>query len=183
MDEFTLLGVGYSSSRGLRTHINAYVEFCTIYSLYIFNSSVLQIRRFVGHLSKSLQSPDSMKCYVSGVRNLFLLIGREPPDISDYIYGLTMKGITRFKGHMVKRALPVTPELLVHVFAQVDFTDNRQLVAWVALLVGFYTFFRKSNLVPQLAVKFNPAHQLCRHNIYKCDFFYIIRVYWNIYWV
>ena len=178
MNEFVLLGVGPSSSRGLRTHINAYVTFCTLFSLFLFDSSVRQLQRFVTHLSKTMQSPDSIKCYVSGVRNFFLLMGRDPPDISDYIYGLTLKGIIRFKGHVVKRALPVTPELLAHIFAHVDFNDTKQMVAWVALLVGFYTFFRKSNLVPESSTKFNPAHQLCRHNVYKCQFIYIIRVYW-----
>ena len=174
----TLKGLGDGTSHGLKTHVNTYVTFCTMFGLYLFTNTVDHFRRFVSHLTKTHSSIDSIKNYVSGAKNLFMIMGFQPPHIAGYIYNLTVKGITRVKDHVVKRALPVTPELLADLFPHVDLTDTKQVVVWVALLVGFYSFFRKSNLVPDSAVKYDNKKQLGRANIYRWSFMYVLKVYW-----
>ena len=166
------------SVKAFKTHINAYVKFCQKYKLLMFNSSVMQLRRYALELTDTHDSVDSIKNYVGGVRKLFALMNFPEPDIGDYVYGLTIKGITRDKGHVVRRAHPVTPDLLVSMYGKVNTQDIRHIVAWVAVLLGFYAFFRKSNLVPESAVRFDGDKQLSRKNFYKWEGMYFIRVFW-----
>ena len=59
--------------------------------------------------------------------------------------------------------LPITPDILLWLHPQ--FTARSDSGFWAAMLIGFYTFFRKSNLVPKSEKDFDPAKNLCRHNI------------------
>ena len=133
----------------------------------MFDPSVRHLQRYVTHLEATHSSVDSMKNYVSGVVKLYNVMGFEPPDTQHYNYALTLKGITRFKDHVVKRAQPVYPDMLAEMQQFVDTKDIDQVVAWVSLLLGFYCFFRKSNLVPDTTATFDPFKQLCRGNLFK----------------
>ena len=137
----TSRGIADSSAKGLKTHINKYVDFCQEYDLYLFSPEVLQFRRYLQHLTKTHNSPDSMRNYISGAKSLYLIMGHQPPEISDYLYRLTLRGITRDKGHTPKQAQPVTPQMLVELYHWVDLQEPVQLVSWTATLVGFYMFF------------------------------------------
>ena len=46
-----------------------------------------------------------------------------------------------------------------------DLTKRVDLVFWGILVVGFFTFFRKSNLIPDTAYKFNPVRHLSRQAV------------------
>ena len=160
----TAQGWAKGSGKGLKTHIQKYVEFCKLYKLYLFNCDGLQIRRYLEHLTETHSSIDSMKNYISGVRTLLELMGYKPPPWTDYLYRLTVRGITREKGHVVKQAAPLTPFILVEISKLLNPKDVRQLVAWNVTLLGFYTFLRKMNLMPDTKTSFDARVQLSRGN-------------------
>ena len=47
----------------------------------------------------------------------------------------------------------------------VNYKDQVEMVAWTALLVGFYLFLRKSNLVPDTMTMFDIGQPFCRGDI------------------
>ena len=167
-------GIANTSTKSLRTHINAYVNFCLKYDLYMFDNSSLQMRRYLLHLSETHKSVDSMKNYISGVKKLFLVNGKGTPDTSDYLYKLTVSGLLHIKAHVVKRAEPITPQLLTQLYAHVDLGSIKEVVAWVATVVNFYTLFRKSNYLPDSAKKFIPTQHLKRSNLTKVGGMYMV---------
>ena len=67
--------------------------------------------------------------------------------------------------HEVKQASPVTPHILIRLAKVVKFSDDTELVAWVGLLLGFYMFLRKSNLVPDTKEEFDGDQQFRRADI------------------
>ena len=146
--QHTLHGLAVTTTRNLKTHINTYVQFCSKYQLLMFPADALQMQRYLTHLSEMHKSVDSMKNYMCGVCTLHLLLGFEPPPYDDYLYQLTVKGLRCDKGHAIRQATGMRPELLVACSLYVDPMDGWQLAAWVVLLIGFYVMVRKSNLVP-----------------------------------
>ena len=64
--------------------------------------------------------------------------------------------------HAIKQAVPITPELLLKMGKVVNYLDQVEMVAWVGVLLGFYMFLRKSNLVPDTMESFEPEHQFRR---------------------
>ena len=175
----TLNGLAASTTKNLKTHILTYVRFCTLFNFPLFPATVLQIRRYLQYLSDQHESVESSKAYVGGVKSLHLLLNITPPNLDDYVYQLTVQGIRREKGHMTKQAAPMTPELLTHIYELVDFTDPRQVSSYIALVIGFLTLFRKSNLVADSDVKFDPVKTLSRGNFIRLKDCYLCRVYWS----
>ena len=175
----TVNGIAPSSQGNFRTHVTAYVKFCLFYGLDLFPADVLQERRYIQYLSEYHKSVDSSKNYVSGMRSLHEMFEFTPPPADNYLYKLTVKGIRREKGHVVRQACAMTPDVLVAMSAVVDVSQGDQLAAWVAILCGFYLLFRKSNLVPDTCTGFNPCHQMARQNLVRLKDCYIARVYWS----
>ena len=178
MAAHTLHGITGASAKGFKTHVNAYVRYITIHDLSMFDSRVCHFQCYAAHLEDTHNSVDSIKNYVHGAVKLYTIMGFKVPDVTDYMYSLTIKGITRFKDHVVKRAQPLYPDMLASMQGFVNLTDLQQVVAWVAILLGFFMFFRKSNLVPDSTTKFNPLKQLCRGNLFKWGNMYFARVFW-----
>ena len=59
----------------------------------------------------------------------------------------SLKGIQRLKGHCVKQAAPITPELLFKIYQVLDMADTNDVVYWCLFLFAFFLLARKSNLV------------------------------------
>ena len=178
MTACTLHGLAQNTLRNLKTHINTYVQFCMVYKLSPFPVDTLQMHRDLQYLSYQYQSIDSSMNYTSGVRTLHLLMGFEPPNPQDYLYQLTAKGVRCDKGHVVKQACPVTPELLASMLELVNVCDSKQLACWVAILLGFYSLFHKSNLVLVSGVKYNPTKQLSSASFTRYADCYVASMYW-----
>ena len=102
---------------------------------------------------------------MSGIRTCLALLGLPIPDVNDRQMKMFTTGLKRVMPHAVKQAEPVTPEILLRISKVVNYRDQVELVVWTALLLGFYMFLRKSNLIPDTMETFNKAEQFCRSDI------------------
>ena len=75
---------------------------------------------------------------------------------------LILRGLRRILGDAPVQKLPMTSDILLQIHPQL--TARSDSGFWAAMLIGFYTFFRKSNLVPKTAKDFDPAKTLCRND-------------------
>ena len=78
---------------------------------------------------------------------------------------MTLRGLNKILARPVKRAQPLTPEILLDILSYLDLTKHADLVFWAILLVGFFAMLRKSNLIPDKVQSFNPNKQLTRGHI------------------
>ena len=67
--------------------------------------------------------------------------------------------------HLPHRKAPLTPAILLQFYHHLNVRDSAHLAVWCALLVGFFSFFRTANLVPQSFDKFSSHHTLSRGSI------------------
>ena len=151
-----------STKKNLMCQLRAYQKFCDKYLLRYFPCDNQQICRFGQHLSKTMVSPESIGNYQSAVRTFHALLGLPIPDADEKQMKMFAQGIRRLMDHEVKQAEPITPEILLKISNVVKYTDHVEMVAWVATLIGFTMFLRKSNLVPDSMETFNPAMQFRR---------------------
>jgi integrase len=75
-------------------------------------------------------------------------LGLANPLKDNYLLTMVKRGVARMKGVPPKQKDPMTVELLLALYNQVDFADNAEVAFWCALIVGFYGFLRKSSLLP-----------------------------------
>ena len=144
-----------STRKNLQSILTAYEKFCDRYLIEYFPCDNTQLCRFGQHLSRTFQSPDAVGNYLSGVRTCLALLGLEVPDVNDKQIKMFTAGLKRVMAHAIKQAEPITPELLLKMSRVVNYTDQVEMVSWVGMLLGFYMFLRKSNLVPDTMDTFN----------------------------
>ena len=68
---------------------------------------------FTQLLSRSFESTQSIKNYVSGVKSMHYLLGYSVDHINDVLINLGLKGIARLNTHSIKQAEPITPDILL----------------------------------------------------------------------
>ena len=158
------LAVKDSTKKGYLTHLTAYIEFCDRFSFNYFPCDNLQLCRFGQYLVKyrGLKSADSVGNYMSGIRTCIAMLGLAIPDPLEKQMQLFTQGLKTLMPHETKQMKPITPEMLIKIYDIVDFTNLTDMVAWVATLVGFTLFLRRSNLVPEAMTRFDADKQFCR---------------------
>lgn len=145
----------------------------------MFPATSWQMVRYARYIANTVTSYETVMNYLSGVRRLHELGGYPVPDAQDSNLRHLMRAIRLELAHPVKQAEPVTPELLRQIYDHVDLRDTQDLVCYTALLVGFYLFLRKSNLVPEGVKEFNPRKQLTRADAQVGQNVVLIIVKWS----
>ena len=153
-----------STKRNLLTQLTAYQRFCDKYNLTYFPADNKQICRFGQYLARTFRSPDAVGNYQSAIRTFSALLGLPIPSPQEKEMQMFSRGLKRIMDHEVKQAAPITPEILLRMSRVVNYTSQTDMVAWVATLIGFTMFLRKSNLVPDTMTEFDPNMQFRRQD-------------------
>lgn len=90
---------------------------------------------------------------------------------------LIVRGLRRILGDAQEEKLPITPEIPLRIRSEL--MVDRDSGFWAAMLIGFYSFFRKSNLVPKYAKDYDPSTTLSREDIIVRPWGLVIRVQWS----
>ena len=156
-----------STKKNLLSQLTAYQEFCDLYFVKYFPADNNQICRFGQHLAHTFSSPEALGNYQSAVRTFMALLGYPISDPQEKEMRMFTQGLKRTMDHEVKQAAPITPEILLKMSKVVDYTSHTEMVAWVATLIGFTMFLRKSNLVPDTMTTFDPKMQFRRMDFHS----------------
>ena len=92
----------------------------------------------------------------SALKHAHQLAGYELTWSSDYRFQLLLRGAKRFLGQAVSRKSAITPSILHAASALFNFSIPLHATMWALFLVAFFTFLRKSNLVPDNPRQISP---------------------------
>jgi len=118
---------------------------------------------YVGSLSQRLQY-SSLKQYLNVVRILHEEAGLPNPVGQSWFLSSLLRGVKRCNGDPCKPKLPITATILCGIFQTLDFSKPGDIVFWSACLVAFFSFLRKSHLVPTSSHNV-PPHVLTRASV------------------
>ena len=90
---------------------------------------------------------------------------------------LLMRGIKRLNGQKVSQKLPITPAVLYKLQRQLNLSCSLDATFWAACLVAFFSFFRKTNLLPPTTAAFDPQRHLrnCDVRLYPWGIILVVR--------
>ena len=145
-----------------RSQWHSSLWFCTTYHLVPVSTEVQTIIRFIIHLSYYCKYSTVIK-YLSAINVLHRHFDFNVTFQEVFSIKPVLRGLRRILGDAPVQKLPITPDILLRLHPQ--FTAWSDSGFWAAMLIGFDTFFRKSNLVPKSEKAFDPAKNLCRHDI------------------
>lgn len=171
-------GPAPGSWNNLLTHSRKFQRFCNLLNIAPFPISEQNFCRYMAYLTFSLTSSDSVLNYISGVKKLHAYAKIPMPVFSKYVDAV-FSGVKRLLAHQIKQAEPVTPHILRQMSALVDLQDEKQVVCFTALVVGFYLFLRSSNLTCKTQTSFDPHKNLCRQDIRLASDIALIEIKWT----
>lgn len=178
-DALVMDGYRPGTRKNLSTQAQAYYQFCDKYKLSPFPASAQQLLRFVTflYLSKKLK-PDTICNYVAGVRTLHELMEITPPTHT-YLMKTVVKGMKARNCRPRKQAAPIDPEIFKRILPWVNFKEDLQLVAWVALLMGFHLLLRASNITAVSRHRFDPSVNLTRSDFRLKNDIMLVYIKWT----
>ena len=166
-----------STSKTYSTYLSSYYNFCHLFNINPVPVTQQDLARYVAHLSYRLKY-SSIINYLTVVRLIHLEAGHDNP-LSTYYIGTLQKGVRRLLGDARCPKLPITPDILLGIRSLIPFTSTFHVAFWAACLVAFYSFFRKSNLLPQSMGSFSPHKNLSKNNIAFPTEGAVLSVHWS----
>ena len=125
-----------------------YIKFCTLVRCPPVPADLKTMCRYVVYLMDTLKYV-SIQNYVSAVLSLNLYYGHDIRWIrSEFEFCMTMSGVRRTLGDPEPHRPTLTIQQLLLMSSHVDLQDPNQVCMWAAIVTGFRTLLRKSNLVP-----------------------------------
>jgi hypothetical protein len=166
-----------STKKTYSSHFSMYKKFCLAQGISLVPITQRDLARYIAYLSYRLKF-SSIQNYLSVVRLLHLESGYSNP-ISTYYITSTQKGLKRVLGDARGQKLPITPSILLSIRQLLSFTNPLHVSFWAVCLVAFFSFFRKSNLLPENSALFNPQQHLSVPNISFTNQGALISVSWS----
>ena len=145
-----------STQQNIAAHIRSYQTFCELRALQPFPISVESISLYVAYLVAQKRAYGTVLNHISSLKHAHQFAGYQLTWSSDYHFQLLLRGVKRFLGQAVSRKSAMTPSILHAAFALFDFSIPLHAAMWALLLVAFFTFLRKSNLVPDNRRQISP---------------------------
>ena len=132
----------------MKSHVSVYTKFCRSVSCPPFPIQIPFLIRYVAYLTLSGRTYGTIINHLSSLKHFNQLLGFGKVWDSHYRFQLVLRGAKRYLGVAPTRKHPITPELLLQVYPLFTLDTPLHAAMWALFLVAFFTFLRKSNLVP-----------------------------------
>ena len=113
----------------------------------------------------------SMTVSFGTLKNIFSSIkflhkaNNQPYPEDDWQLESTLKALKRELSGAPQQTLPITPDILLKMYAFVDPTKPKDLACWSCFLTSFYCMLRKASAVPKSLQAFDVTRELSRNKI------------------
>ena len=167
-----------NTKRNYKSVTGIFERYCEFHGQIPYPVSEWQLIRFARYLGNGVTSFNTIKNYLTIIKRVHEICGYPfPKDIE--MLRLQLKALKFELAGPVKKAVPVTPQLLLDLYQYVDVNDDVEIVAYVGLLIGFCLFLRKSNLVPDTKNGFILNEQLAWQDLWYFGNILMVSVKWS----
>ena len=166
------------TNKNLMVQYRAFLLFCLYYNLPHLPTNADTVALYVQFLKRTFVSMTSVKNYINRAKTLHLTLGLPFPE-ADYSFRLLIKGLTRLHPHEEKRALPITPVILLKLYDVMDLTQPLHASLWCCFLTAFFLFARKSTMLPPTPATFSIRKHLTRGNFSRSEEGLLVLVKWS----
>ena len=166
------------TAKNHRSCWRSYALFCLHFGLHPFPASTDTLCLFAQFLSRSM-TIRSISNNLSAVKKLHQLGGHSIASFDSITLTDTVNGLRRLIGKPPSRKLPITPGILSKLRSIFTLHKPKHAALWASFLIAFFTFSRKSNIVPPSTADFDPTKHLCRRDIQVHDDHLVVNFHWS----
>ena len=159
-------GLAHGTWANKVSHLKAYIYFTTYFGVQDFPISLGVLLRFIALLARGDQAYRSVSNILGSLKYFTALL--DPPSVEVFenvLVKSSLKGTQAQLSRPVRQKLPISIEHLLKFHIKLDFSNEKHLAGWCAMLLAFFGCFRLSNLVPISFSKFDPLKHLKRDDI------------------
>ncbi len=158
-----------TSKKCYKTHLQRYLSFCNSIGVPPVPASSVTLAQYAVFLARSLK-PQSVQQYLNVIRLLHLENKLPNPLQDNWFLKSTLTGIARLRSSPTVRKSPITPHILLKIHKLLDSSNTFDSMFWAAAVLMFCGLLRKSNLFPDVSLKFDPSKQFIRGDlVFKSD--------------
>lgn len=168
-------GLSKGTWRNKCTQFQKYINFCNDFNINKKFPKQYDLMMYLAYLSKSLKSPSAVYNYFSGAKTYVLLMRGKAKVFNSYSIGLVKKGVSNLKNVPVMRAFPLKVKHIIRIYKYFKSLGSSAQVLNVALLIGYFTLLRQSNLFFSES-PCDPGHYLTGDDIRLNERFLRVRV-------
>ena len=145
--EVYFAGLTQGTWKNKAAQAKTYLQFARANEVPILAPTQYDVMAYIIHLKDTLASPGAIMNYISGAKTLVTLLGGDPSKFSTYQILLMKRGVQRLSVHVIVPVPPITIEELHAVVSHISRTTEHSAPVIAALLIGFATLLRQSNLL------------------------------------
>ena len=149
----------------LQCHVTAYCQFCSKYSLNLLPLTPVTVIPFLQQCSESIMCYNTVANVFSSLKTWSKIKGHLHSELFLFNVRLFMCGLKRIMATQVTQMLPIIPSMLLHLYHLIDFNNSFHVCMWAVMLFLFFSFFRKSNVLPMYALQFDASKQVTHKDI------------------
>lgn len=142
-----------------------YLKFALMYKVPYLSPTITQCCMFAQHLANIHAAPTSIKNYLSGAKSWIVDHGGAPDAFFSDQLGRLVKSFTKKSTHVPSRAAPLGPHHIKTICDFLDSTNHAPLGAKPAILIGYSSFLRASNLLSPTMLEWGGPHTLLAMDI------------------
>lgn len=169
VQDFAELAYEPSTTRARNSAVLAFARFCILSKRPLAPTTVETFCEYATYLANSGVKVGSIRTYLSAIRTWFKLNDVADPTIDSFLLKTVLKGIKKAQAYLPNSKNPLTPVELLKIRVGLDWSSSRDRTLWAALVIGFWSFLRGSNLVPRSAAKFHADRHLSAENMKISD--------------
>ena len=125
-----------------------YLRFMLKHNFPHLNPSIIHLLLYTQFLANSFKAVATVKNYISGSKSFLTQQGASTDILSSPLLTNLFKGLYRLSDHIPDQAPPLLTSDVKCVCDLLAALDDHARIARVAILIGFATFLRQSNLLP-----------------------------------
>ncbi len=145
--------------------VKTYLQFCSTYKRSPHNPSLDTITAYLEYLCQKLASPKSVVNYWATVKLIHARLSFPFDNVDKIEVHLLLRAASLTKRHVSTQKLPFTKQQLLNLAKILDAQGSKGLVVKSAILLGFFGFFRASNLCSENTAQFDPTRHFTRGDI------------------
>ena len=152
-----------STKKTYRSQRDCFLRFCSHFNYSPVPASTQTISRYAVFLGRTLTYA-SISNYLNVIRIMHLESGLANPLLDNWYLHTVMRGLKHDRNRPPRQKLPITLSILQSISAHIDLSSLFFKAFWAACLCAFFTFFRKSSLVPSSS-NHDCATELCHSDV------------------
>lgn len=156
-EQILAAGFAESTNKNRASIVANFQQFCTTHNAPFLPTDIKTLASYVTFLANRKIKASSIRNYLAAIGTHHKLNHLDNPGEGSFYLKTMLKGVKRLQAYMPNSKHPLTTRELLLIYNTLNWSQSIDRTFWACLIIGFWTFLRGGNLVPNATNKFDPG--------------------------